>query len=144
MANQNKFHENFSERDEIRPSSNRSFGFVFTIAFAVIGLWPAMSGTIIRWWAIVIAILLLITSLTKPSLMSPLNRLWTQFGLLLNQLMSPFLMGLIFFLVVTPIGLTMRLVGKRPLDLKFDPNARSYWIKREPPGPAPESMKNQF
>ena len=144
MAKQDTFHENFSERDKVRPSSNRSFGFVFTIAFTVIALWPAMSGTVIRWWAIVIAVLFLITSFTKPSLLSPLNRLWTRFGSLLNQITSPFLMGLIFFLVVTPIGLTMRLLGKRPLDLKFDSNMRSYWIKREPPGPSPESMKNQF
>jgi hypothetical protein len=144
MAKQNTFHENFSKRDEARSSSNRSFGFVFTAAFTVIGLWPAMSGSAIRWWAIAIAASFLVIGLAKPSLLSPLNRLWTQFGLLLNRITSPLLMGLIFFLVVTPIGLTMRLLGKRPLDLKFDPNARSYWIKREPPGPAPETMKNQF
>ncbi len=144
MAKQDTFHENLSNRGEARSSSNRSFGFVFTVAFAVIGLWPAMSGTAIRWWAIAIAASFLIAGLAKPSLLSPLNRLWTQFGLLLNRITSPLLMALIFFLVVTPIGLTMRLLGKRPLDLKFDPNARSYWIKREPPGPAPETMKNQF
>jgi hypothetical protein len=144
MAKQDTFHENLSNRGEARSSSNRSFGFVFTVAFAVIGLWPAMSGTGIRWWAIAIAASFLIAGLAKPSLLSPLNRLWTQFGLLLNRITSPILMALIFFLVVTPIGLTMRLLGKRPLDLKFDPNARSYWIKRESPGPAPETMKNQF
>ena len=144
MAKHDAFHENLSKRDEAHSSSNRSFGFVFALAFAVIGLWPAMSGTAIRWWAIAIAASFLVIGLAKPSLLSPLNRLWTQFGLLLNRITSPLLMGLIFFLVVTPIGLTMRLLGKRPLDLKFDPNARSYWIKREPPGPAPETMKNQY
>lgn len=144
MANQNTFHENYSKRDDVSPSSNRSFGIVFTAAFAVIGLWPVISGTEIRWWSIAIAGAFLVAALTRPSLLSPLNRLWTQFGLLLGRITSPLLMGLIFFLVVTPIGLTMRLLGKRTLDLKYEPNAESYWIKREPPGPAPETMKNQF
>ena len=144
MANRDTFHEDFSTRDEARTSSDRTFGFVFTVVFTVIGLWPAVAGNAIRWWAIAIAALFLVASLVKPSLLSPLNRLWTRFGLLLNKITSPFLLGLIFFLVVTPIGLTMRLLGKRPLELKFDPNARSYWIKRDPPGPAPETLKNQF
>jgi uncharacterized ion transporter superfamily protein YfcC len=144
MAKRDAFHEGFSRRDEARTSSDRTFAFVFTVVFTVIGLWPATAGNAIRWWAIAIAALFLATSLVKPGLLSPLNRLWTRFGLLMNKITSPFLMGLIFFLVVTPIGLTMRVLGKRPLELKFDPNARSYWIKRDPPGPAPETMKNQY
>jgi hypothetical protein len=144
MAKRDTFHEDFSPRDDARRSSDRTFGLVFTVAFTVVGLWPAISGSALRWWAIAIAALFLVASLVKPNHLSPLNRLWAQFGLLLHRITSPILMGFIFFLVVTPIGLTMRLLDKRPLDLKFDPGAQSYWIKREPPGPTPETMKNQY
>ena len=91
-----------------------------------------------------IAMLFLVTATARPKLLSPLNRFWTLLGTILHRIANPILMGFIFFLVVTPIGLTMRLLGKRPLDLKFDPEAKSYWKKRDPPGPPPETMKNQF
>jgi hypothetical protein len=82
--------------------------------------------------------------LTVPKLLRPLNRVWFLFGLVLNKVFNPLVMGLLFFLTVTPLGLLMRSLGKRPLDLDFDKQTKSYWILRTPPGPAPETMKKQF
>ena len=144
MKNQDAFHEDFAARDEPRQSSDRTFGLIFAVVFLLVSLWPAISGGAVRWWAAAIAILFLVTAIARPKLLSGLNRLWTLLGAILHRIANPILMGTIFFLVVTPIGLIMRLLGKRPLDLKFDPDAESYWKKREPPGPPPESMKNQF
>jgi hypothetical protein len=86
----------------------------------------------------------LAVALVRPSLLSPLNRLWFMFGLLLHKIVTPVIMGLIFFLTVTPTGLIMRLSGRDPLRLRRDPEAKTYWIEREPPGPDPETMRNQF
>ena len=79
-----------------------------------------------------------------PKILSPLNRLWFRFGLLLHHIVNPVVMALLFFTTVTPMALIMRLLGKDPLRRKFDPEADSYWIPRQPAGPAPETMKNQF
>ena len=97
-----------------------------------------------RWWSLAIAGVFLVLSLFYPQLLAPLNRLWTRFGLLLHNIVNPIVLGLLFFVVVTPIGLLMRLFGKRPLNIDFDRETTSYWIDREPPGPAPETMKQQF
>lgn len=137
-------HESYRERDAVKGSSNRSFGIVFCVVFAVIGLFPLISGAVPRWWALAIAGLFLIAALAVPQLLAPLNWLWTRFGLLLHRIVNPLVMALLFFLVVTPIALMMRLFGKRPLHLNTDPDAASYWILRDPPGPQPETMKQQF
>jgi hypothetical protein len=83
-------------------------------------------------------------ALVRPALLTPMNRLWTKFGLLLSKIMNPLVLGILFYATVVPIGLLMRATGKDPLRLKFDRAAPSYWIVREPPGPPAESMKNQF
>ena len=83
-------------------------------------------------------------ALTAPRLLGPPNRIWFVFGLALHKIVSPLVMGLLFFLTVTPTGLLMRVFGKKPLQLDFDREAASYWIEREPPGPPPGSMKRQF
>jgi len=85
-----------------------------------------------------------LVALVKPALLSGLNRLWMKLGLLLGKVVSPIALGILFYAVITPIGLIIRLTGKDPLRLKFDPDAESYWIPREPPGPPPGSMNNQF
>ena len=144
MSDQNSFHEDYRKPNDVSASSDRTFGLVFAVAFSALGLWPTISGGYIRWWAISIAALFLIASLFKPKLLFPLNQLWTKFGLLLHKITNPIIMGFIFFFVVTPIGLIMRLMGKCPLDLEFDQNLASYWVEREPPGPPPETMRNQF
>jgi len=137
-------HESFRERDAVKSSSNRSFGVVFSIVFSIVGLFPLLKGAPPRWWALGIAVLFLVAALIYPKCLAPLNRLWTRFGLLLHRIVNPIVMGVLFFLVVTPIALIMRLAGKRPLHLNMEPEAATYWIRREPPGPAPDSMKQQF
>jgi hypothetical protein len=138
------FHEQYHPRESKKSSSDRSFGFVFTILFAIIGLAPLVFGDGFRLWALFLAAAFLIISTARPRTLSPLNLLWTKFGLLLHRIVSPMVMALLFFSVVTPIGLLMRGFGKRPLNLGFDHETPSYFILREPPGPAPETMKQQF
>lgn len=128
----------------IKTSSDRSFGLVFTTVFGIIGLIPLWHGQPLLWWSLILASLFLILSLIQPKILHPLNQVWTRFGLLLHKIVSPVVMSVLFFLTVVPIGLLMRLFGKDPLKLRFDPQAKSYWIIREQPGPTPESMNYQF
>jgi hypothetical protein len=137
-------HEDLKREIEVHGSSDRSFGLVFAAVFLAIGLWPLVRGGTLRAWAPAVAVAFLVAALARPSLLAPLNRLWTRFGLLLGKVTTPIVMGILFYLVVTPTGLLMRLFGKDPLRLSRDPEAGSYWIQREPPGPSPETMSNQF
>lgn len=137
-------HEDYTREDEVEGSSDRSFGFVFAVVFAIIGAWPLLASGGPRWWAFGIAAAFAAVAVVMPSLLAGLNRLWMKFGLLLAKVVSPIALGILFYLVFTPIGLVMRLAGKDPLRLKAEPEAKSYWIDREPPGPAPQSMTNQF
>ena len=129
---------------QIQSSSDRSFGFVFAAVFLIVAFYPLLHAAGIRIWAVVISGLFLLLAALVPQVLAPANRLWTKFGLLLHNIVSPLALGILFFLVVTPTGLLMRLFGKDPLRLRFDPAADSYWIKRDPPGPAADSLKNQF
>lgn len=137
-------HESFSRDEAVKVSSVRAFGIVFTVLFAVIGLWPLIHCGEVRIWSLVLAAVILAVALIRPSLLAPFNRAWMKFGLLLHKITNPVIMGLIFFLTVTPTALIMRAMGKDPLRRKFDPSATSYWIDRDPPGPEPETMKQQF
>ncbi len=137
-------HESFSRDEAVKVSSDRAFGIVFTVLFAVIGLWPLIHGGEVRIWSLVLAVVILAVALIRPSLLAPFNQAWMKFGLLLHKITNPVIMGLIFFLTVTPTALIMRAMGKDPLRRKFDPSATSYWIDRDPPGPEPETMKQQF
>ena len=137
-------HENLTTQDEVRRGSDKSFGLVFSFVFALLGLWLLLSAQRIQLWPFVICILLVLVSFTRPQILAPFNKLWFLFGRLLHSFVSPIIMGLIFYTTVTPTGLLMRVLGKCPIPLKFDPEAKSYWIKREPPGPKPESMTQQF
>ena len=121
-------------------STNRSFGIVFFIVFFIIAIFPLKNDGDIRIWSLVISVIFLLLGLSNSKILTPLNRLWSKFGILLGKIMSPLIMGLIFFLVVTPIGLIMRMLRKDLLNLKFD-NNRSYWIKKKGPK---SIMKNQF
>lgn len=129
---------------QVQSSSDRAFGFVFAAVFLIIALYPLLHASGIRIWAVVISGLFLLLATLVPQVLAPANRLWTRFGLLLHNIVSPLALGILFFLVVTPTGLLMRLFGKDPLRLRFDPAADSYWIKRDPPGPAADSLNNQF
>ena len=137
-------HERLLDEGPVKTSSDRSFGIVFAIVFAIIGLWPLLADGGVRWWSLAIALGFAAVAIARPGLLAPLNRLWFRFGLLLNSIVSPLVMGLLFYLIITPFALFMRLTGKDLLHLRRDPEAASYWIQREPPGPAPETIKNQF
>jgi hypothetical protein len=137
-------HESYVRNDAVQGSSNRSFGLVFAVVFALIGLVPLVFGGVVRLWAIMLAGAFLLAALAFPRVLAPFNRLWMRFGLLLHRIVSPVVLGIMFFGVITPIGLVMRLLGKDPLRLHLDKAAGSYWIERTPPGPAPETFKDQF
>ena len=126
--------------DDIKISSNRSFGIVFFIVFLIISLYPLLNSEPIRIWFLIIALIFLVLGLINSKILTPLNKLWFKFGIILGKIVSPFVMGIIFFLVVTPIGLIMRLFGKDLLNLKFNGN-KSYWIEKSGPK---SKMKNQF
>ena len=125
---------------KIKISSNRSFGIVFFAFFLIISLFPLFKDDNIRIWAIVLAIIFLILGLLNSSILYPLNKIWFKFGALLGNIMSPIVMGIVFFFVVTPTSLIMRMFGKNLLGLKKD-NKKSYWIERSP---IKSDMKNQF
>ena len=128
----------------MQASSDRAFGLVFAAVFAIVALWPLPWGGAIRWWSLAVAAGFLAAALAMPSILAVPNRLWLKLGLLLNRIVSPFVLGIVFFLVVTPMGIAMRLLGKDPLRLKARAPGESYWIRREPPGPSPDSLTNQF
>jgi hypothetical protein len=137
-------HEDFSREQETKGPSDRSFGVVFTVAFAVIGLVPMLRGGSVRVWSLAVAGAIAVITLARPAILNPANRMWTRLGLLMNRIVSPVITGLLFYLVVTPMGFVVRRLGKDPLRLRLDPQSHSYWIERKPPGPAPGSMARQF
>ena len=137
-------HERLSAAEDIQGSSDRSFGIVMAVVFAVIGAWPLLSEGPLRWWAMIAAALFCGVALLRPAWLAPLNRLWFRFGLLLNKITSPLVMGLLFYGVMTPYAYILRWSGKDLLRLRLDPSADNYWIERKPPGPAPETIKRQF
>ncbi len=124
----------------IKISSNRNFGIVFFFVFLIIALYPIINSGELRLWSLLISIIFLILGLINSKILTPLNKIWFKFGLLLGKIISPIIMGIIFFCVVTPIGLFMRLLKKDILNLKFS-NLNTYWIKKEGPK---SKMKNQF
>ncbi len=126
--------------DEIKISSNRSFGIVFFIVFLLIGTYPLLNNDHVRIWSLIISIVFLILGLLNSKILLPLNKIWFKFGILLGKIISPLIMGFIFFVVVTPIGLLMRLFNKDLLSLKLNKN-KSYWIEKNEPK---SKMKNQF
>ena len=126
--------------DDIKISSNRSFGIVFFIVFLLIALYPLSYSEEIRIWSSIISLIFLVLGLLNSKILSPLNKLWFKFGIFLGKIISPLIMGIIFFLVVTPIGLIMRLFGKDVLNLKYNKDY-SYWIEKNGPK---SKMKNQF
>ena len=138
------FHEDFGRDGAVKAGSERGFGGVFAVVFAVVGLWPLIDGGPVRIWALVLAALFVLAAVVAPVVLRPFNRLWLLFGNALHKVVNPLVMGVLFYLTVTPMALLMRLAGKDPLRLKFDRHANSYWIERRPAGPTPESMRHQF
>lgn len=136
--------ESQSEPDVVAPASDRSFGLVFAAVFAIVGAWPLLDGRSPRLWLLGIAGLFVFVATFAPSLLRPLNALWIRFGAFLHRFVTPMIMGFVFFLAVVPTALIMRALGKDPLLLRRDRGATTYWIKREPPGPPPQTMTRQF
>src|SRR3954451_3820330 len=137
-------HEVFSREENIVAGSDRSFGLVMAGAFAMVSLLNAWHVGRVWPWAGGLAALFLAAAVLRPAILTPLNRLWLKFGLLLHRIVNPLIMALLFYGTVLPTGLVMRALGKDLLRLKRQPNADSYWIVRQPPGPSPETMKDQF
>jgi hypothetical protein len=125
-------------------SSDRAFGIVFCILFLIIGSWPMLNQMDPRIWALSVSVMLLAISILYPKLLRALNLLWYKFGLLLHSIMNPLLLGLIFFSTFVPIGLLMRLMGKRPIPISFSKSKDSYWVEKNQSELDPETMKRQF
>ena len=126
--------------DDIKIGSNRSFGIVFFIVFLVIATYPLINNGELRLWSLIISLIFLLLGLVNSKILNPFNKLWFKFGIFLGKIISPLVMGIIFFLVVTPIGLLMKLLNKDLLSLRFNNNG-SYWIEKTEPK---SKMKNQF
>ena len=137
-------HERLTAEEEVRSGSDRSFGIVFAVVFALIALFPLLHGGSIRLWALAIAAVFAALAFLWPKLLAPLNRLWFRFGLLLHKIVNPVVLGLMFFIIITPVALITRLFGGKLLSLGYDKEAASYWQRRTPPGPEPETIRNQF
>ena len=126
--------------DEIKIGSNRSLGIVFFTVFLIIATYPLIDNGEIRKWSLILSLVFLILGLLNSKILYPLNKIWFKFGLLLGKLVSPLIMAIIFFLVVTPIGILMRILNKDLLNLKFN-KSKSYWIEKNE---QKSKMKNQF
>ncbi len=125
---------------DIKIGSNKSFGIVFAVVFSLIALWPLIKGNEIRLWSLIISIIFLMLGLLNSKMLTPLNKLWFKLGILLGNLIAPIIMGIIFFFVVTPTGIIMKLLRKDLIKLKKN-NDESYWIEKKD---IKSSMKNQF
>tara|TARA_Y100000590_G_scaffold314732_1_gene355886 strand:- start:224 stop:613 length:390 start_codon:yes stop_codon:yes gene_type:complete len=125
---------------KIKLSSNRNFGIVFAIVFLIIACWPLLSNGDIKFWSLVVSLVFLILGFFNSNLLTPLNKLWFKFGIFLGNFIAPIIMGVIFFFVVTPTGLLMRLFNKDLIYLKKN-NNKSYWIEKKN---TKSNMKNQF
>ena len=126
--------------NNIKIGSNRSFGIVFFVVFVLISFYPLLDSGNIRVWSLFVSLIFLILGLMNSNILAPLNKIWFKFGILLGRIVSPLIMGIIFFFVVTPIGLLMKVFKKDLLNLKFQ-NDKSYWIEKNEPK---SKMKNQF
>ena len=127
-------------KQKIKLPSNRNFGIVFSVVFLIISLWPLLSQNDVRIWSLVISGIFLILGLINSKLLLPLNKIWFNFGILLGNFIAPIVMGIVYFMVVTPTGLIMRLLGKDLLNLKKN-NKDTYWIEKDNSN---NDLKNQF
>ena len=130
-----------TSNSKINISSNRNFGLVFFVIFLIVALWPLKYEEDIRLWSLVISIIFFILGVINSKLLTPLNKLWFKFGILLGSIVSPIIMGIVYFTVVTPTGVLMRLLGKDLLRTSKIKNTSTYWIKRDK---QKNTMKKQF
>ncbi len=139
-----KLHEDLTRTHHSKGFSDRSLGLTFGAFFALLAILPLRRHQPFQWrWMLVSSIFLLV-GLVAPALLHPLSRIWARLALLLHKVANPVTTSITYFLVFVPAGVIFRLLGKDPLRLKLEPDAETYWIVRDPPGPAPETMRNQF
>ncbi|MBI3506152.1 MAG: hypothetical protein HY059_15040 [Proteobacteria bacterium] len=144
MSQPQGFHEDFARDEAIEGSSDRGFGLVFTGFCALVGVLKFYNDTPSYVYWLGASAGFLAAALLAPGLLAPLNRLWTRLAMVLYKIMNPLTMGLLFFFVITPMGIAMRAFGTDFLKRRLDASQTSYWVVREPPGPAPDTMKRQF
>ncbi len=137
-------HDEYTSRDAVRIGSERSFAIVFAAVFAIIGGWPLLDGASPRWWALAAGVAFLGLGFLAPKALRPLNRVWFRFGRLLHRIVSPLVLGILFFSTLTPTAWAMRALGKDPLRLARKGPGESYWVPRDGEGQGPGSFKNQF
>jgi hypothetical protein len=137
-------HEDFGRKHAEKGPTEKSFGLVFAGFFLLVSLAPLRRHAPVRWWALAVSFLFLLLAFTTPRVLRPLNKLWMQLGRLLGRVTTPIVTALLFFLIFTPAGFVSRMLGKDPLRLSFDRSARTYWRERQPPGPPPQGMSDQF
>jgi predicted membrane protein len=124
--------------------SNRSFGTLFTVVFALLGIYGWWRENLLFPWSFGLSALTLLITLAAPDWLAPANRAWMKLAEILNRVVSPIVLGAIFFVVLTPTALVMRMVGRDAMKRRFEPSARTYWVERDPPGPDPAGLPNQF
>ena len=137
-------HEHLGRKEALQASSDRGFGYVFagfSVLVAALSLYQG--GTHWPYW-LAAAVVFALAAFLRPGLLAPLNRMWTKLGLILFAVVSPVVLAIVYYACITPIGWLMRLTGKDPLRLRFEPESESYWVSRQPPGPTPDSFMNQF
>jgi hypothetical protein len=137
-------HEDFASSESLERSSDRAFGFVFALLFALIALWPLMRARPLRTWPFGISALFFVLALLAPGILRPLNIVWFRWALLMRSITNPVLTALIFYLAFLPMGILLRIFRKDILRLQPEAAAATYWLRRQPPGPPPQSMLNQF
>jgi hypothetical protein len=124
--------------------SNRSFGTLFVAVFALLGAFGWWRGSALYPWAFALGALVLLVTLAAPAWLAPANRAWMKLAAILNRIVSPIVLGVLFFVVLTPAAFVIRRLGRDAMKRRFDPSARTYWVERDPPGPDPSGLPNQF
>jgi hypothetical protein len=138
-------HEKIISHDDREPPSIKNFGLTFAVVLGVIALWPLVfRSEHPRYWALGLGLTFAASAYLAPGLLKPLNFLWFKLGMLLHKIVNPIVLGIMFLVLITPIALVLRLLGKKLIPLTFEHDKASYWIERIPPGPAPDSLRNQF
>ena len=137
--------DNIVSHDGGEPPSVKNFGLTFAVVLGVIALWPLVfRSEHPRYWALVLGGAFVAAAYLAPGILKPLNHLWFKFGMLLHKIVNPIVLGIMFLVFITPIAIILRLFGKKLIPLTFERDKSSYWIERTPPGPAPDSLRNQF